>query len=109
MRTKEIKPETRIQRVRDFISKYKFLSDKKYYKTNKVSVAAYDSWAAQGQAGGCCLCPVTNYFYGIHNKRYTTIGKNKGRAWSWQEIGGNLCSGCYDEIEKQCNYKFEKF
>lgn len=106
---KEIKQETRISRVKDFIAQYKFLSDSKYYKTNKVSVAAYDSWAAQGQAGGCCLCPATNHHYGIHNKRYTTMGKEKGRGWSWQKIGGDLCSACYDEIEKQLNYKFNKW
>ena len=109
MNQREIKRETREQRVKSFIKEYKFLSDKKYYKTNKVSVAAYDSWAARGQAGGCRLCNCKSYIYNIHNKRYTTIEREKGRAWHWQEIGGNLCSPCYQEVEKQCNYEFERF
>src|SRR3990167_9632945 len=53
---KEITQKTREQRIRSLIASSKFLNDTKYFKTNKVSVAAYDSWAAKGQVGGCSKC-----------------------------------------------------
>ena len=112
---KEILQQTREKRIKDFISSHKFLSNSKYYKTNKVSVAHYESWAAQGKAGGCRICNANHYNYTIHNKRYTTpiggehtICRTKGNAWIWQKIG-NLCSKCYEEVEKQCSFNFTKY
>ena len=103
---KEITEKTRESRVKNFIGRYKFLSNPKYFKSNKVSTAAWDSWAARGQAGGCTICNVKHHNYTFHNKRFTTTSNSsKGRGWSWQRFG-EVCSTCYSEIEKQCNYKF---
>ena len=106
---KEILQKTREERVKSFISRYKFLSNSKYYKTNKVSSAAWDSWAAQGKAGGCYVCNVKHYNYSIKNKRYTTTKGGKGHNWSFQDIGKGICSKCYEEVERQCSFKFIKY
>ena len=95
------------EKISDFIKRYKFLSDKKYYKTNKISVAAWDSWAANGQAGGCDVCDAKHHNYTLHNTRYSIGHSGKG-AWSWNGFG-NLCSGCYSELERQVDYEFIKY
>ena len=102
---KEILQKTRESRVKNFIGRWKFLSNSKYFSTNKVATAAWDSWAARGQAGGCQICGVKHHNMSFHNKRFTTTKGSKGRGWCWQEFG-EVCSTCYVEIEKQCNYKF---
>lgn len=101
---KPITPETREKRIRDLIAGCKFLSNPKYHKTNKISCAAWDSWAAQGTAGGCHVCNVGHYNYSFHNKRHP----GKRSHWTWNEMF-NLCGGCYSELEKQVNYTFEKY
>lgn len=109
-KVREITEKTRQDRVKSFIGRYKFLKDPKYYKTNKVSVAAWDSWAAQGTAGGCVICPAGYHIHSVKNKRYTTTNKDASRReWYWQKVGGDLCDVCYRELEKQCNYEFNKF
>lgn len=104
---KQIKPETIIKNVKHLIEGKKFLKDAKYYKTNKVSCAAWDSWAARGQAGGCDTCNIGHHNYSLHNKRYSKGHSGKG-AWSWNTFG-KLCSECYEELEKQVKYKFIKY
>lgn len=104
---KAIKQETRIKNVSDLVLKCKFLRDNKYFKNNKVSMAAWDSWAASGQAGGCDTCNVGHHNYGLHNKRFSKGHKGDG-AWSWNEFG-RLCSECYSELEKQVKYEFVKY
>ena len=107
--TKQISEKTREKRVSDFIKRYKFLYDKKYYKTNKVSCAHYESWAAQGKAGGCSICNTKHYNYTIHNKRWTKKYKEStNTSWSFNGMG-NLCTFCYYEVEKQCDYGFVKY
>ncbi len=105
----KILQKTREQGVRDFIKRWKYLANPKYFKTNKISAAHWESWAAQGKAGGCCICNVGHYNYSLHNKRYTTTAGGKGQSWSFQQMGRGVCSECYTEIEKQCNYSFTKF
>jgi hypothetical protein len=105
---KEIKQSTRESRVKHFIARIKFLANSKYYKNIKVSWAAYDSWAAQGQAGNCQICNVKHYNCSFQHKRRTTISGNKPEKYYWNEFG-KICSACYYEIERQCNYKFTKF
>lgn len=106
---KEIAQSTREQRIKRFIASRKFLSNSKYHKTNKISCAHFESWAARGQAGGCRLCNCGHYNYTIHNKRYTTTSRNSNRmVWHYAAIG-KLCSECYAEVEKQCNYEFKKY
>ncbi len=105
---KEILQKTRESRVKSFIERYKFLSDKKYFKDIRVSVAAYDSWAALGSAGSCEISGTSHYFYGFQHKRFTTKSGQKSHEAHWNSWG-KICSPCYDEIEKQCDYKFIKF
>ena len=108
MKKKPILEKTRQNRVSNFIERIKFLSDSKHYKYIKVSWAAYDSWAAQGQAGGCNICNVAHYNCSFQHKRRTTLKGGKPKEYHWNEFG-KICSACFDEIEKQCNYKFIKF
>jgi len=99
----------RIKKVKEFIKLKKILREKKYYKTNKVSCAHFGSWAAQGKAGGCFICNNNYYNYTLHNRRFSTrSATQKVSSWSFIEFG-NLCSECYSELEKQCNYIFEKY
>jgi len=105
---KEILQKTREQWVKSFIQSIKFLDDKKYHKNIKVSCAAWDSWAARGQAGGCRICNAGHYNYSFQQTRRTTISGNKPKVYHWNEFG-KVCSSCFDEIEKQCNFNFKKF
>lgn len=104
----EIKPEIISKRVAEIISKSKFLCDTKYYKTNKTSIAAWDSWAARGQAGGCGCCDIGHYNCTIYNTRNSRNKKGMG-SWSWNKVSPNLCSACYAELLKQVNYKFKTY
>jgi len=104
----EIKQSTRESRVKHFIDRIKFLVNPKHYKNIKVSWASYESWAAQGQAGGCCICNVGHYNCSFQHKRFTTKKGQKPHKYHWNEFG-KICSACFDEVEKQCNYKFIKF
>ena len=105
---KEIKQKTRKQRIKLFISTNKFFSNKKYFKTNKIATAAYDSWAARGEAGrGCRTCNSKGFNFTLHNKRCTTKRGNS-RHWCFEDFG-NFCSDCYEEIERQCGYNFKKY
>lgn len=97
---REITQKTREQRIRNFITNNKYLSNSKYHKNNYVSVAHWESWTAQGKCGGCIICS-QNPRYQFHNKRMThTICK---------EIhSGNLCGSCFEEVEKQMGVSFKK-
>jgi len=104
----EIKQKTREDRIKRFIAGIKFLQDPKHYKNIKVSWAAYDSWAAKGQAGGCSVCNAGHYNCSFQHKRFTTRKQNEPREYHWNDFG-KICSACYEEVEKQCGYKFVKF
>jgi hypothetical protein len=110
---KQISQETRAKRISKLIASTKFLSNPKYYKTNKVSCAAWDSWAAQGKVGGCSICNTNHYNFNIHNTRHNhapfIIFSTTKKHWPSVNIGGKLCSNCYNEVEKQCNYVFKKY
>lgn len=110
---KKISGKRRNELVKSYIQKVKYLQDKKYYKTNKVSCAAWDSWAATGKAGSCSICHIGYYNYTLHNKRSTTtknygLFSHKHSNWAFQEYG-KFCCECYNEILKQCNYEFKQY
>ena len=105
---KPISEKTRIKRVKSFIERHKFLANSKHHKYIRVSVAAFDSWAARGQAGGCGICNVKHYNCSFQHSRYTTTRGGESKRYHWNEIG-QVCSDCYREIEKQCKYKFLTF
>lgn len=93
------------KRIKQVIANSKYLSNEKYFKMNKVSVAAWDSWAARGQAGGCGVCHAKNYIYTVYNIRHTT----KYHSWSSNPVSPQMCSQCYQELENQLNYSFRKW
>ena len=105
---KQILQKTREQRVKSYIQQIKFLADPKHHKNLRVSVAAYGSWAARGKAGGCYICNADHHNYTFQHKRRTTTSGNIPREYFWNPFG-DMCSECFDEVEKQCNYKFIKF
>ena len=104
---KEILQKTRENRVKAYIESNKFLTPK-HLKNIRVSWAAYDSWAARGQAGGCLLCSAKHYNCSFQEKRRTTLSGQKPHEYHWNEFG-KICTACFEEIGKQLNYKFTKF
>ena len=85
---KAINEKTRTKRVKDMITNVKWLNNPKYFKTNKVSIAAWDSWAAQGQAGGCGVCGVSHHNATVYNKRHT---KDFNRIWLSKTVSRQMC------------------
>ena len=104
---KEITDKTRSSRVSAFIGRSKFFKPKQF-KNTVCYWAAYDSWAARGQAGGCLLCSAKHYNCSFQEKRRTTLSGQKPHEYHWNEFG-KICTACFEEIEKQLNYKFTKF
>lgn len=97
----ELKSIREEKAINSFISSNKFLSDAKYFKNNYWSMAAWDSWAARGQAGGCGCCPERSYNGTLCNKR----AANK---WC-KHVSRNLCSDCIGKIEKKLNINFKRY
>jgi len=81
------------------IESNKFLQDEKYYKNNYWSWAAWDSFAAQGSAGGCGCCSAKHYEGTLINKRYHI---------KYHEVSRKLCSDCVSKVEEIINYKFKR-
>jgi len=96
---KEIAQNTRENWVKRFIERNKFLSNPKHYKNILISSAAYDSFAAKGQAGSCEICGIGHYNCSFQHKRFTTKNRNKSCEYHWNDFG-EICSACFDEIEK---------
>lgn len=108
---RKTKDELRIGRrdksLTDLIARIKFLRDTKFYKNNYWSWAAWDSWAAQGKAGGCSCCHNDYYNGSLRNKRAHT--KRGGRNEKWAvDVSPNLCYDCVTEIHKKINTEFQK-
>lgn len=91
------------KRLTEFIKGNKFLNDSKYYKNNVWSLAAFDSWAANGQAGGCSICKNKYYNASLENKRRPKAGSTF--KWKCNEIF-KVCSRCKYAIEENIEYKF---
>jgi len=93
------------KRIIEIIEKNKFLRDSKYYKNNYWSWAAWDSWAAKGQAGSCsCGCGYYNATLSNMRKRTQKGGKDD----VCRQAGYNLCYECVNKIETKINYKFNR-
>ena len=88
------------------IDRVKFLKDKKYYKNNIWSMAAWDSWAARGTAGGCNCCSAKHYNGSLENKRYTHQPCSSSTSWQCNDIV-KLCSECISKVEKIIDYEFK--
>lgn len=114
-RTREqIRKDNRPKSVEKYILGNKFLREPKHYKNNYWSWAAWDSWAAQGKAGGCGCCSEGSYNGTLKNKRAKTY---KGKTYHGQirppekypiDVSRNLCSDCIYEIHKQIGVEFKK-
>lgn len=103
----EIRKERNEKRLDELIQSNKFFREEKYYKNNYWSWAAWDSWAAKGQAGSCgCGC---GYYNGtLHNKRKDRDKGRLGHSWL-KEVSPHLCSSCISKIEEKINHKFQKY
>ncbi len=98
---RQLANSTILKNIKKMIESNKFLNDSKYYKNNSWSMAAWDSWAAKGQAGGCGTC---------NNKFYNGALTNKRASHnSCRQIGRNLCCSCIKKTEKELGVKFEEF
>jgi len=82
------------------IDSNKFLNDAKFYKNNYWSIAAWDSWAAQGQAGGCHTCNVKHY--------NGTLCNTRASHDLCRHVSGNICTECIAKVETELGYKFNK-
>ena len=88
-----------IKRIQDYIKSNKYLNDPKYFKNNYWSWAAWDSWAAKGQAGGCGICNNNYYNATLRNKRAWT--KKGGQKAFLNEASINLCDSCVHIIKQK--------
>lgn len=95
-----------LERIKLIIEHNKFLKKSKYYKNNYWSLAAWDSWAAQGKAGSCS-CGCGYYNSSLHNKRFSTSKGGKNTS-NYHFVGLNVCYDCEILIEKEINYKFKR-
>lgn len=106
-RTKEqLRGARNEKRINDLIVNLKYLADSKFYKTNRWSMAACDSWAAQGKAGSCaCGC---GYYNGtLYNKRKNT--EKGGRKAFLRDVGPKLCHSCIKMVTDKLNVDFKRF
>lgn len=93
------------ERLDALVKSNKYLREPIYYKNNYWSWAAWDSWAAKGQAGSCgCGCGYYNA--NLCNKRVTT--EKGGRRNNCKHAIEKLCSDCVMGIEKRVNIQFKK-
>lgn len=105
-RTKEeLRLERNDKRLDELIQRVKFLREPKYYKNNVWSWAAWDSWAASGQAGSCA-CGCGYYNAALRNVRLTT--QKGGRHDICKTAIEKLCYDCVKKIEDKINHKFER-
>lgn len=102
--TKERRQELKVERHNHWLQEYcrnnKFLSDSKYHKNNRWSMAAWDSWAARGQAGSCpCGC-------GYYN---ATLTNKRADNKFCRQVSVNFCHACKTKIEDIIGVKFPTF
>lgn len=103
-KTKEEQQQIRANKwVDSLIQSNKFLREPKYHKNNYWSNAAWDSWAAKGQAGSCgCGC---GYYNGslCNTRRHTRRG---GQVEHCKHVHERVCYDCRQKIEAKLNVKF---
>mgnify|MGYP006879940755 CR=1 FL=1 len=99
-RRAELKAERHNHWLQEYCRKNKFLADPKFYKNNRWSVAAFDSWAAQGKNGSCpCGC-------GYYNATLT----NTRAANKWcKQVSVKLCYKCKTKIQDIIGVEFPQF
>ena len=101
----EIRKDRNEKRLDELVLSNKYLRDEKYHKNNEWSVAAWDSWAAQGKAGSCgCGCGYYNS--SLRNRRATT--KRGGIVKHCKYVIERLCYDCVSGIEKRLGKKFKQ-
>ena len=96
---RQLADSTILRNIEKMIESNKFLNDSKYYKNNNWSMASWDSWAAQGQAGGCSTC--NNDFYN------GTLTNKRASHDSCRHVSETFCLYCIQKIEKELNVKFK--
>lgn len=104
---KKLLEKTITNRIKRYIEGNKYLRDAKYYKNNYWSWAAWDSWAAQGQAGGCGICNNKYHNASLRNKRACT--RKGGDCYKYTvDVSVNICSSCVTKIHKILGVNFDK-
>ena len=91
--------------IKDLINSLRYLNNPKYHKNNFWSIAAWDSWAAQGKAGSCsCGC---GYYNGslCNTRRHTERG---GGVEHCKHVREKFCNSCINLIENKVNVKFTR-
>lgn len=106
-RTREqIRIDNRPKAVEKYVLGNRYLRESKYHKNNYWSVAHWQSWAAQGKAGGCGICGEGYYNATLHNKRKNT---DRGGKKSWlPTVSCNVCGECMRLIEQQLGVELRK-
>jgi hypothetical protein len=105
-RTKEqLRVDRNEERLDKLVQSNRFLSNPNYYKNNFWSTAAFDSWAAKGQAGSCgCGCGYYNH--SLCNTRRST--KRGGSKEHCRHVVEKICHDCVNGIEKRLQVKFKR-
>lgn len=89
----------------DIVLSNRYLREPKYYKNNYWSMAAWDSWAAQGKAGSC-RCGVGHYNASLCNTRRHT--KRGGGIEHCKHVMESFCYDCVSGITKRLKIEFRK-
>ena len=98
---KQLLDKTILSNIKKMIASNKFFNDSKYYKNNKWSMAAWDSFAATGKAGGCFTC---------NNKFYNgTLANTRASHDFCKHVSENFCNKCIVKIEKELGVRFNEF
>ncbi len=103
---KPLQEKTIVSRIEKYIEGNKYLNDKKYFKTNQWSMAAWDSWAAQGQCGGCAFCRSKGYIATLRNTRATTAKRKQSNFC--KQVSVKFCSDCLSRIIKVLGINFKR-
>jgi hypothetical protein len=90
-------------RVKGKIDKIKFLNDPKYFKNNYWDIAHFESWAANGKAGGCHCCNNNYYNASLHNKRHNDKHSSHG---NWRKCIMKVCGDCKRIFEEKIGAEF---
>ena len=97
--------KTITKNIQNYIEINKFLREPKYFKNNYWSMAAWDSWAAQGKAEGCYTC--SNQYYNGHLRNKRACTKRGGESSKYKvDISAQFCDACINRIHNILNTKF---
>lgn len=108
-RTKEeLIIDRREKQISSLVVENKYFSNPIHHKNNYWSWAAWDSWAAQGKAGGCGYCANKHYNATLKNKRAKTKSGGNNEQWP-VDCSRNICYECVKLVEKNIGVEFKRY